>query len=184
MFKTFVGPVEDEGAVAYPAPGNCAGPFRQFCQCPADRAPEAPFWHGSGWQVVPQRDHSGNFVFRTREFEQMELEYYVPPDDAQRWFEYWCNERYEWYVRLGIPREMLRLRHHSKRTVALFAGNGRCRVRPSPGLGELEGMPTGLISTSRPIRQRVARCSSISTPPPRALRALCDRACRWRRPAR
>ena len=44
----------------------------------------------------------------------MELEYYVPPDDAQRWFEYWCNERFEWYVRLGIPREMLRLRHHSK----------------------------------------------------------------------
>jgi glycyl-tRNA synthetase len=58
-------------------------------------------------EITPQ-----NFVFRTREFEQMEMEYFVPPDDAEKWFEYWLGERMGWYLDLGIPAEQLRLRHH------------------------------------------------------------------------
>jgi glycyl-tRNA synthetase len=54
----------------------------------------------------------GNFIFRTREFEQMEMEYFVPPDEAQRWYEYWCQERHDWYTRLGIRSDHLRLRPH------------------------------------------------------------------------
>jgi len=54
----------------------------------------------------------GNFIFRTLEFEQMEMEYFVPPDEAPRWYEHWLHERFEWYVRLGIERERLRLRAH------------------------------------------------------------------------
>jgi glycyl-tRNA synthetase len=71
----------------------------------------------------------------------MELEYYVPPDDAQRWFEYWCNERFEWYVRLGIPREMLRLRHHSKEELSHYsAGTADVEFAFPWGWGELEGI--------------------------------------------
>ena len=58
-------------------------------------------------EITPQ-----NFVFRTREFEQMEMEYFVPPAEAQRWFEYWLDERFRWYLDLGIPTDQLRLRHH------------------------------------------------------------------------
>src|SRR6202451_3019159 len=58
-------------------------------------------------EITPQ-----NFVFRTREFEQMEMEYFVPPAEAQHWFEYWLEERYRSYTRLGIPESELRLRHH------------------------------------------------------------------------
>ena len=54
----------------------------------------------------------GNFIFRTREFEQMEMEFFVPPEDAEQWYEYWCQERFHWYQDLGIPAEMLRLRPH------------------------------------------------------------------------
>ena len=60
----------------------------------------------------------GNFVFRTREFEQMEMEYFVPPDEAAQWYEYWCNERYQWYLDLGIPADKLRLRPHDARGAA------------------------------------------------------------------
>ena len=58
-------------------------------------------------EITPQ-----NFVFRTREFEQMEMEYFVPPDEADKWFEYWLDERMRWYLDLGIPETKLRLRHH------------------------------------------------------------------------
>src|SRR5919201_149840 len=54
----------------------------------------------------------GNFIFRTREFEQMEMEYFVPPDESAKWFEYWVNTRYQWYVDHGIPQDMLRIRPH------------------------------------------------------------------------
>jgi glycyl-tRNA synthetase len=83
----------------------------------------------------------GNFVFRTREFEQMELEFFVPPDDAPRWFEYWCGERFEWYRRLGIPAEMLRLRHHDKEELSHYsAGTADVEFAFPWGWGELEGI--------------------------------------------
>ena len=71
----------------------------------------------------------------------MELEYYVPPDEAQRWFEYWCNERLDWYVRFGIPHDMLRLRPHAKEELSHYsAGTADVEFAFPWGWGELEGI--------------------------------------------
>ena len=141
MFKTFVGPVEDDGAVAYLRPETAQGHFVNFANVVQTEHLKPPFGTAQVGKSFRNEITPGNFVFRTREFEQMELEYYVPPDDAQRWFEYWCNERFEWYVRLGIPREMLRLRHHSKEELSHYsAGTADVEFAFPWGWGELEGI--------------------------------------------
>jgi glycyl-tRNA synthetase len=141
MFKTFVGPVEDEGAVAYLRPETAQGHFVNFANVLQTEHLKPPFGTAQVGKSFRNEITPGNFVFRTREFEQMELEYFVPPDDAQRWFEYWCNERFEWYVRLGIPREMLRLRHHSKEELSHYsAGTADVEFAFPWGWGELEGI--------------------------------------------
>jgi glycyl-tRNA synthetase len=141
MFKTFVGPVEDDGAVAYLRPETAQGHFVNFANVLQTEHLRPPFGTAQVGKSFRNEITPGNFVFRTREFEQMELEYYVPPDDAQRWFEYWCNERFEWYVRLGIPREMLRLRHHSKEELShCSAGTADVEFAFPWGWGELEGI--------------------------------------------
>ena len=141
MFKTFVGPVEDDGAVAYLRPETAQGHFVNFANVLQTEHLRPPFGTAQVGKSFRNEITPGNFVFRTREFEQMELEYYVPPDDAQRWFEYWCNERFEWYVRLGIPREMLRLRHHSKEELSHYsAGTADVEFAFPWGWGELEGI--------------------------------------------
>jgi glycyl-tRNA synthetase len=83
----------------------------------------------------------GNFIFRTREFEQMELEFFVPPAEGPKWYEYWCNERLEWYVNLGIPREMLRIRPHEADELSHYsAGTADVEYLFPWGWGELEGI--------------------------------------------
>ena len=106
MFKTHAGPVEDEGAVAYLRPETAQGMFIELRQRAAVDSQEAAVRHRPGRQVASAtRSRRGNFVFRTREFEQMELEFFVPPDDAPKWYEFWCAERLRWYTELGIPSE-------------------------------------------------------------------------------
>jgi glycyl-tRNA synthetase len=83
----------------------------------------------------------GNFIFRTREFEQMELEFFVPPSEGPQWYDYWKNARLEWYVEHGIPREMLRLREHAADELSHYSA-GTCDIEflfPW-GWGELEGI--------------------------------------------
>jgi glycyl-tRNA synthetase len=83
----------------------------------------------------------GNFVFRTREFEQMELEFFVPPADGQRWFEYWCEERFAWYQRFGIAPELLRLRQHDAEELSHYSsGTADIEFAFPWGWGELEGV--------------------------------------------
>ena len=83
----------------------------------------------------------GNFIFRTREFEQMEMEYFVPPEDGPKWFEYWCAERFAWYVEHGIPADMLRLRPHEEDELSHYsAGTSDVEFRFPWGWGELEGI--------------------------------------------
>jgi glycyl-tRNA synthetase len=83
----------------------------------------------------------GNFVFRTREFEQMEMEYFVPPDQGSQWFEYWCGERMQWYIDLGIPADMLRLRAHTAEELSHYSsGTSDVEFRFPWGWGELEGI--------------------------------------------
>jgi glycyl-tRNA synthetase len=83
----------------------------------------------------------GNFVFRTREFEQMEMEYFVPPEDGARWYEYWCQERFDWYLDLGIPAEQLRLRPHDPEELSHYSvGTSDVEFEYPWGWGELEGI--------------------------------------------
>jgi glycyl-tRNA synthetase len=83
----------------------------------------------------------GNFIFRTREFVQMEMEFFVPPDEGDKWFEYWCNERYRWYIDLGIPEEKLRLRPHDAEELSHYsAGTSDVEFLYPWGWGELEGI--------------------------------------------
>jgi glycyl-tRNA synthetase len=141
MFKTFAGPVEDEGSVAYLRPETAQGHFVNFLNVLQSEHLRPPFGTAQIGKSFRNEITPGNFVFRTREFEQMELEYYVPPAEAGRWFEYWCNERMDWYVRLGIPREMLRLRHHSKEELSHYSVETADIEFNFPwGWGELEGI--------------------------------------------
>ena len=141
MFKTFVGPVEDDGAVAYLRPETAQGHFVNFGNVLQTEHLRPPFGTAQIGKSFRNEITPGNFVFRTREFEQMELEYFVPPDEAPRWFEYWCNERLEWYVRFGIPRDMLRLRPHTKEELSHYsAGTADVEFAFPWGWGELEGI--------------------------------------------
>jgi glycyl-tRNA synthetase len=112
MFKTHAGPVEDEGAVAYLRPETAQGMFVNFKNVLETSRKRPPFGIAQIGKSFRNEITPGNFVFRTREFEQMEMEFFVPPADAERWHEYWCRERFEWYVELGMPKEQLRLRPH------------------------------------------------------------------------
>jgi glycyl-tRNA synthetase len=141
MFKTFVGPVEDDGAVAYLRPETAQGHFVNFANVLQSEHLRPPFGTAQIGKSFRNEITPGNFVFRTREFEQMELEYFVPPDEAPRWFDYWCNERLEWYVRFGIPRDMLRLRPHTKEELSHYsAGTADVEFAFPWGWGELEGI--------------------------------------------
>jgi glycyl-tRNA synthetase len=136
-----VGPVEDEGAVAYLRPETAQGHFVNFANVLQTEHLRPPFGTAQIGKSFRNEITPGNFVFRTREFEQMELEYFVPPADSPRWFEYWCKERFEWYVRLGIPREMLRLRPHSPEELSHYsAGTADVEFAFPWGWGELEGI--------------------------------------------
>jgi glycyl-tRNA synthetase len=80
-------------------------------------------------------------VFRTREFEQMEMEFFVPPEDSAQWYEYWCQERFRWYTDLGIPEEQLRLRPHAAEELSHYsAGTSDVEFMYPWGWGELEGI--------------------------------------------
>ena len=141
MFKTHAGPVEDEGSVAYLRPETAQGHFVNFLNVLQTSRKRPPFGIAQVGKSFRNEITPGNFVFRTREFEQMELEYFVPPAESPKWFEYWCHERLEWYVRLGIPREMLRLRAHETEELSHYsAGTSDVEFLFPWGWGELEGI--------------------------------------------
>jgi glycyl-tRNA synthetase len=141
MFKTFVGPVEDDSAVAYLRPETAQGHFVNFANVLQTEHLKPPFGTAQIGKSFRNEITPGNFVFRTREFEQMELEYFVPPEEAPRWFDYWCNERLEWYVRFGIPRAMLRLRPHTKEELSHYSvATADVEFSFPWGWGELEGI--------------------------------------------
>jgi len=112
MFKTFAGPVEEDATVAYLRPETAQGMFVNFVNVLQTTRKKPPFGIAQVGKSFRNEITPQNFVFRTREFEQMEMEYFVAPPEAQKWFEYWLDERFRWYLDLGIPAEKLRLRHH------------------------------------------------------------------------
>ncbi len=112
MFETTIGPVKESGATAYLRPETAQGIFINFKNVLQFSRKAPPFGIAQVGKSFRNEITPGNFIFRTREFEQMEMEFFVPPDDAQRWFEHWLNERERWYTELGIRPDHLRLRAH------------------------------------------------------------------------
>jgi glycyl-tRNA synthetase len=112
MFETTIGPVKEAGSTVYLRPETAQGIFLDFKQVLQFARRKPPFGIAQVGKSFRNEITPGNFVFRTLEFEQMEMEYFVPPAEAQHWYEHWLAERMNWYVRLGIDPEHLRLRAH------------------------------------------------------------------------
>jgi glycyl-tRNA synthetase len=112
MFETHVGPVVDDASVAYLRPETAQGIFVNFKNVLQFSRRKPPFGIAQIGKSFRNEITTGNFVFRTREFEQMEMEFFVPPDEAEKWHQYWMKERMRWYTDLGIRSDHLRLRAH------------------------------------------------------------------------
>jgi glycyl-tRNA synthetase len=121
MFKTFMGPVEDEASVIYLRPETAQGIFLNFDNVLASSRKKLPFGIAQIGKSFRNEITTGNFIFRTREFEQMEIEYFVKPGSDEKWFNYWVKERFDWYLKLGIKQDNLRLREHEKSELAHYA---------------------------------------------------------------
>ncbi|HEU0246340.1 MAG TPA: glycine--tRNA ligase, partial [Gaiellaceae bacterium] len=141
MLKTFLGPVEDAAAVTYLRPETAQGMFVNFANVLATTRKKPPFGIAQIGKAYRNEITPQNWIFRTREFELMELEYFVPPADSTKWYEYWCTERLDWYVRYGIPREMLRLRPHESDELSHYSsGTADVEFQFPWGFDELEGI--------------------------------------------
>ena len=112
LFETTIGPVRDEGSIVYLRPETAQGIFLNFRHYLQFGRKKPPFEIAQIGKSFRNEITTGNFIFRMREFEQMEMEFFVPPDSAQRWFEHWLRERHDWYLRFGIRADHLRLRAH------------------------------------------------------------------------
>ncbi len=121
MFKTFMGPVEDSSAMVYLRPETAQGIFVNFLNVQQAARLKPPFGIAQVGKSFRNEITPGNFTYRTREFEQMEMEFFVPPEEDQKWFEYWRDTRLAWYKSLGIKPDNLRLRDHQKDELAHYA---------------------------------------------------------------
>ena len=121
MFKTFMGPVEDDASIAYLRPETAQGIFTNFENVRTAARKKVPFGIAQTGKSFRNEITPGNFIFRTREFEQMEMEYFVHPDDSFASLDYWREERMRWYTALGVSPERLRFRKHDDDELAHYA---------------------------------------------------------------
>ena len=141
MFKTFVGPVEDTTSVVYLRPETAQGMFVDFESVSASIRKKLPFGIAQQGKAFRNEITTGNFIFRSREFEIMEFEFFVKPGTDDKWFEYWVDERLSFYVRLGLKKEHLDLHPHPKEKLAHYARSCTDIVYRFPhGWSELEGI--------------------------------------------
>ena len=141
MFKTFMGPVEDTANEVFLRPETAQGIFVNFKNVLDSTRKKLPFGIGQIGKSFRNEITPGNFTFRTREFEQMEVEFFVKPGSDEEWLDSWVKNRYQWYVDLGIRPENLRLRKHGDDEMAHYAK--ACydvEYRFPWGWGELEGI--------------------------------------------
>ena len=141
MFKTQAGPVEGEGATAYLRPETAQGMFTNFNNVLFTTRKKPPFGVAQVGKSFRNEITPQNFVFRTREFEQMEMEYFVPPAEADEWYRYWIDVRYNWYLGLGIPSDKLRLHEHATEDLSHYSrGTTDVEFAYPWGWDELEGV--------------------------------------------
>ncbi|MSO57599.1 MAG: glycine--tRNA ligase [Thermoleophilia bacterium] len=141
MFETRVGPVEETGTKVFLRPETAQGIFVNFKNVAQIARRKPPFGIAQVGKSFRNEITPGNFIFRTLEFEQMEMEFFVPPDDADRWYRYWIDERYGWYTRFGIRPESLRVRAHDADELSHYSsGTSDIEYLYPIGWSELEGV--------------------------------------------
>ncbi|MBA3646261.1 MAG: glycine--tRNA ligase [Gemmatimonadaceae bacterium] len=121
MFKTFMGPLEDSAAVVYLRPETAQGIYVNFLNVQQSTRQKVPFGIAQIGKAFRNEITPGNFIFRTREFEQMEMQFFVEPDSAPKWFEYWKAQRMEWHRALGLSENRLEFHEHTKEELAHYA---------------------------------------------------------------
>jgi glycyl-tRNA synthetase len=141
MFKTYVGPVEEDAAIAYLRPETAQGIFVNFLNVQTTARKKPPFGIAQIGKSFRNEITPGNFIFRTREFEQMEMEFFVPPAEAPQWYEHWKQARNEWYTELGIRPDHLRMREHERDELSHYSsGTADVEYLFPIGWSELEGI--------------------------------------------
>jgi glycyl-tRNA synthetase len=141
MFKTFMGPVEDSASTVYLRPETAQGIYVNFHNIRESARRKLPFGIAQIGKAFRNEITPGNFTFRTREFEQMEMQYFIKPKEDLKWFEYWKEIRMAWYDRIGIKRERLRFNKHSKGELAHYAKDAFDIEYNFPfGWNEIEGI--------------------------------------------
>jgi glycyl-tRNA synthetase len=141
MFETTVGAVKEQGSTVYLRPETAQGIFLNFKNYLQFSRKKPPFGIAQIGKSFRNEITPGNFIFRTREFEQMEMEFFVPPDDAPRWFDHWLEQRLDWYTHLGIRPDHLRLRAHEQTELSHYSSATSDVEYLFPiGWSELEGI--------------------------------------------
>lgn len=142
MFRTHVGPIEDEGSVAYFRPETAQGIFLNFKNVQQTTSQKVPFGIAQIGKSYRNEITSGNFIFRDREFDQMEMEFFVPPGTDDEWWDYWKNERFRWWKEeLGVRPENLRIRNHEPSELSHYSKQTADIEYAYPfGVKELEGI--------------------------------------------
>jgi len=141
MFKTQAGPVAGAGADCFLRPETAQGMFINFINIVNSTRKKPPFGIAQVGKSFRNEITPGNFVFRTREFEQMEMEFFVPPAEADEWYRYWCETRFQWYLDHGMPRELIRLRPHDADELSHYSsGTSDVEFLFPWGWDELEGI--------------------------------------------
>ena len=141
MFETNIGPVQNENSAVYLRPETAQGIFVNFENVQRTMRAKLPFGIANIGKSFRNEITPGQFIFRTREFEQMEIEYFCKKENETEWFDFWVNKRLEWYKGIGIPEEKLRLREHEENELAHYASKTVDIEFDYPwGWGELEGI--------------------------------------------
>jgi glycyl-tRNA synthetase len=141
MFETQIGAVRDDASRAYLRPETAQGIFVNFKNVTSSLRVKPPFGVAQIGKSFRNEITPGNFVFRTREFEQMEMEFFVPPADAEEWYRYWIEERRRWYLDLGLREDHLRVREHAADELSHYSsGTSDLEYLFPIGWSELEGI--------------------------------------------
>ena len=141
MFETNIGPVQNENSLVYLRPETAQGIFVNFENVQRTMRAKLPFGIANIGKSFRNEITPGQFIFRTREFEQMEIEYFCKKENENEWFDFWVNKRLEWYKGIGIPEKKLRLREHEENELAHYASKTVDIEFDYPwGWGELEGI--------------------------------------------
>ena len=141
MFKTFVGPIEDESSTSYLRPETAQGIFVNFNNVQSSTRKKLPFGIAQIGKAFRNEITTGNFIFRTREFEMMEIEYFVHPNEDEKWHQNWIDDSFNWYISLGLKKEKLRIRKHDQDEMAHYSKATFDLEYDFPwGWGEIQGI--------------------------------------------